>query len=134
MMVPPSIMLHNPNLEYNTIRYQYTIQALSSEYSSDMEAQQYNAPINAQCWEAWTKDLNNKRRIPGTISLTAAESTTQVNTMNTIKTYILEKVTKIICGDDSIDNWDSYVEMLHTYGIDDVIAIQQAAFDRYQVR
>ena len=42
--------------------------------------------------------------------------------MNTIKTYILEKVTKIICGDDSIDNWDSYVEMLHTYGIDDVIA------------
>lgn len=127
-------MLHNPNLEYNTIRYQYTIQALSSEYSSDMEAQQYNAPINAQCWEAWTKDLNNKRRIPPTISLTAAESTTQVNTMNTIKTYILEKVTKIICGDDSIDNWDSYVEMLHTYGIDDVIAIQQAAFDRYQVR
>ena len=71
-----------------------------------MEAQQYNAPINAQCWEAWTKDLNNKRRIPPTISLTAAESTTQVNTMNTIKTYILEKVTKIICGDDSIDNWD----------------------------
>ena len=54
--------------------------------------------------------------------------------MNTIKTYILEKVTKIICGDDSIDNWDSYVEMLHTYGIDDVIAIQQAAFDRYLVR
>ena len=83
---------------------------------------------------SWTKDLNNKRRIPPTISLTAAESTTQVNTMNTIKTYILEKVTKIICGDDSIDNWDSYVEMLHTYGIDDVIAIQQAAFDRYQVR
>ena len=123
-------MLNNPNLEYNTIRYQYTIQALSSEYSSDMEAQQYNAPINAQCWEAWTTDLTNARRIPGTISLTAEESQTQVPIMNTIKTYILEKVTKIICGDDSIDNWEGYVETLHTYGIDDVIAIQQAAYDR----
>ena len=127
-------ILNNPNLEYNTIRYQYTIQALSSEYSSDMEAQQYNAPINAQCWEAWTTDLTNARRIPGTISLTAAESQTQVPIMNTIKTYILEKVTKIICGDDSIDNWEGYVETLHTYGIDDVIAIQQAAYDRYLVR
>lgn len=127
-------MLNNPNLEYNTIRYQYTIQALSSEYSSDMEAQQYNAPINAQCWEAWTTDLTNARRIPGTISLTAEESQTQVPIMNTIKTYILEKVTKIICGDDSIDNWEGYVETLHTYGIDDVIAIQQAAYDRYLVR
>lgn len=127
-------ILNNPNLEYNTIRYQYTIQALSSEYSSDMEAQQYNAPINAQCWEAWTTDLTNARRIPGTISLTAEESQTQVPIMNTIKTYILEKVTKIICGDDSIDNWEGYVETLHTYGIDDVIAIQQAAYDRYLVR
>ena len=127
-------MLNNPNLEYNTIRYQYTIQALSSEYSSDMEAQQYNAPINAQCWEAWTTDLTNARRIPGTIRLTAEESQTQVPIMNTIKTYILEKVTKIICGDDSIDNWEGYVETLHTYGIDDVIAIQQAAYDRYLVR
>ena len=127
-------MLNNPNLEYNTIRYQYTIQALSSEYSSDMEAQQYNAPINAQCWEAWTTDLTNARRISGTISLTAEESQTQVPIMNTIKTYILEKVTKIICGDDSIDNWEGYVETLHTYGIDDVIAIQQAAYDRYLVR
>ena len=54
--------------------------------------------------------------------------------MNTIKTYILEKVTKIICGDDSIDNWEGYVETMHTYGIDDVIAIQQDAYDRYLVR
>lgn len=127
-------ILHNPNLEYNTIRYHYTIQALSSEYSSDMEAQQYNAPINAQCWEAWTTDLTNARRIPGTISLTAEESQEQVPIMNTIKTFILEKATKIICGDDDINNWDGYVETLHEYGIDKVIEIQQAAYDRYLQR
>lgn len=127
-------MLNNPKLEYNTIRYQYTIQSLSSEYCSDMEAQQYNAPINAQCWEAWTKDLTNRRRIPSPISMTAEESTTYVNTMNTIKTFILEKINKIICGDEPIDNWEGYVEQLHTYGIDTCVEIQQAAFDRYLAR
>lgn len=127
-------MLKNPKLEYNTIRYQYTIQALSSEYSSDMEAQQYNAPINAQCWEAWTKDLTNRRRIPAPISLTAEESNIFVTNMNTIKTFIMEKANKIICGDDDIENWDGYVQQLHDYGIDECIAIQQAAFDRYQAR
>lgn len=127
-------ILHNPTLAYNTIRYQYTIQALSSEYSSDMEAQQYSYPVCAQCWEAWTTDLTNARRIPATISMTADESTTYVNTMNTIKTFILEKVNKIVCGDEPLDNWDGYVQQLHDYGIDECIAIQQAAYDRYLVR
>lgn len=127
-------ILNNPNLAYNTIRYHYTIQALSSEYSSDMEAQQYNAPINAQCWEAWTKDLTNRRRIPAPASMTAEESTTYVNTMNTVRTFIREKINKIVCGDEPIDNWDGYVEQLHDYGIDECIAIKQASFERYQAR
>lgn len=127
-------ILHNPTLAYNTIRYHYTIQALSSEYSSDMEAQQYSYPVCAQCWEAWTKDLNNRRRIPAPISLTAEESNTLVTNMNTIKTFILEKVNKLVCGDEPIDNWEGYVEQLHEYGIDDCIAIQQAAYDRYLAR
>lgn len=134
MRVFSDFILHNPDVPYNTIRYQYTIQNLSSEYCADMEMQQYSAPVNAQCWEAWTTDINSNRRMPSMITLTAEESTLQINTMNTIRTYIREHINAIICGDEDIDNWENDVQYVRDLGIDDVIAVQQAAFDRYQVR
>ena len=57
-----------------------------------------------------------------------------MNTMNTVRTFIREKINKIVCGDEPIDNWDGYVEQLHDYGIDECIAIKQASFERYQAR
>lgn len=127
-------ILHNPELEYNSIRYVYTIQNLSSEYASEMEYMQYGAECNAQCWEAWTANADSERHVPSNISLTADESTKQVTTMNEIETFIYDKIYQIVFGEDTVDNWDGYVEQLHQMGIDDVIAIQQAATDRYYAR
>ncbi|MBQ6384213.1 MAG: extracellular solute-binding protein [Clostridia bacterium] len=134
MRVFSDFILHNPNVPYNTIRYQYTIQNLSSEYCADMEMQQYSAPVNAQCWDAWTKDLNNRRRVPGSITLTSDESITQVNAMNNVRTFIREHINLIVCGDEDIANWDNDVQYVYSFGINDVIAVQQAAFDRYLAR
>lgn len=127
-------ILNNPDLAYNSIRRVYTIQNLSSEYSSDMEIQQYNSPWQHQCWEAWTTNATNARRIPAKITLTADESREAVPVMNSIDTFLVDKQLKIICGDEPLDNWDGYVAQLEGYGIGSVLEIIQAAFDRYQVR
>lgn len=127
-------MLNNPELAYNSIRYVYTIQALSCEYSTDMEIQQYNSPWQQQCWDAWTANATNVRRLPSRISLTADESREIVPVMNSIDTFLVDKQLKIICGDEPIDNWDGYVAQLDSYGIARVQEIMQLAFDRYQVR
>ncbi len=127
-------ILNNPDLEYNSIRYIYTIQNLSSEYASEMEYMQYGEPVNAQCWEAWTKNANRDRVIPNMISLTAEESQTLVTKMNEIETFIYDKDYKIIFGDDSIENYDSYLEQIKGMGLDECIKIQQDAYDRYIAR
>jgi putative aldouronate transport system substrate-binding protein len=90
--------------------------------------------VNAQCWEAWTKDLNNRRRVPGSITLTSDESITQVNIMNNVRTFIREHINLIVCGDEDIDNWESDVAYVESFGIADVIAVQQAAVERYFAR
>lgn len=135
MRVFTDFMLNNPDgVPYNTIRYQYTIQNLSSEYCADMELQQYGAPINAECWDVWTSNCTNERHVPGAITMTAEESTTQINTMNNINTYLREKINLIVCGEDSIDNWDTYVEEIKNMGIADVCAAYQSACERYWAR
>jgi putative aldouronate transport system substrate-binding protein len=135
MRVFTDYMLNNPDgVPYNTIRYQYTIQNLSSEYCADMELQQYGEPINAECWDVWTGNCSNERHVPGAITMTAEESTTKINTMNNIQTYIYEKVNNIVCGEDSIDNWDSYVEEIKKMGIQNVIDAYQTACERYWAR
>ena len=39
--------------------------------------------------------------------------------------------TKFIIGKEPLDKFDEYVETIKKYGIDDVIAVKQAQYDRY---
>lgn len=129
-------ILNNSELEYNSIRYIYTIQNLSTEYSSEMEYMQYGEECNAQCWEAWTSnyDLEYSRRIPSQISLTADEASRRTEIVTNVETFIWEKINNIVFGNDSIDNWDGYVQQLYDLGIEEAITITQTAVDRYYLR
>lgn len=127
-------ILHNPELEYNSLRYVYTIQNLSSEYASEMEYMQYGEECNAQCWEAWTYNTTSERMLPASISLTAEEASVQVSTMNNIESFAWEHIYKIIYGEESLDSWDGICEQIKGMGIDEVVAIYQAALDRYNAR
>lgn len=127
-------ILHNDELEYNSIRYIYTIQSLSSEYASEMEYMQYGEPCNAQCWEAWTKDVDDSRKVPSCISLTAAESQTCAPIMTDVDSYIWEHIYNIIFGNESIDTWETHVEKLYELGIQTVLDIRADATARYIAR
>ena len=48
-----------------------------------------------------------------------------------IDTYMDETVSKFGVGDLSLDQFDSFVQQLKDMGIEDCIAIEQAAYDRY---
>lgn len=53
------------------------------------------------------------------------------STYTEIQTYKDEMVNMFIMGKESLDNFDSFVETLKDIGIDDVLAVEQAAYDRY---
>ena len=47
-------------------------------------------------------------------------------------TYKEEMKARFIMGKDDIDEyWDTYIQTLKDMGIDDVLAIEQAKYDRY---
>ena len=42
-----------------------------------------------------------------------------------------EMINKFIMGKEPLDNFDKFVQTLKDMGIDDVLAVEQAAYDRY---
>ena len=48
-----------------------------------------------------------------------------------IDTYMDETVSKFVVGDLSLDQFDSFVQQLKDMGIEDCIAIEQTAYNRY---
>jgi putative aldouronate transport system substrate-binding protein len=48
-----------------------------------------------------------------------------------IANYVKQMETKFITGEASLDTWDSYVSTIKAMGIGDIIAVKQAAYDRW---
>ena len=53
------------------------------------------------------------------------------STYTEIQTYKDEMINKFIMGKEPLDNFDKFVQTLKDMGIDDVLAVEQAAYDRY---
>jgi putative aldouronate transport system substrate-binding protein len=52
--------------------------------------------------------------------------------MSQVDTYLNETMTAIINGQKPITEFDKMVETIKSMGIDEAIAVHQAAYDRYQ--
>ena len=48
-----------------------------------------------------------------------------------IETYMNETVDKFIMGVEPLDKFDDYVAQIESMGLADVLAVYQAAYDRY---
>ena len=76
---------------------------------------------------------DDRQRFPE-VSYTAEESENMVSKSTTVTSLMNENVTKFITGQNSMENWDSFVDQLHAAGLDDLIAIRQQALERYNRR
>ena len=127
-------MYNQPDFPFATFRLKHYIQNWTTQTLDSMELAQYNTQLNLDCWDIWTKNVDNSRLIPDPVSLTSDESRLVSETMTEIKTYMSELALKIICGEADLTAWDEAVAKLPGMGIDDAIAAEQAALDRYNAR
>lgn len=81
-------------------------------------------------WENTKYDL----MLPPTMTMTEDESQEYASLYTSIQTLVQENTVKFIMGNLSVDEYDKFVEKLHTFGIDRCIELKQAAFDRYKAR
>ena len=68
------------------------------------------------------------------IAHTAEESSYLSEKLSEIETYVDEHIVKYITGQESLDEFDDFVAHIYELGIDDVLAVKQAAVDRYNAR
>lgn len=64
-------------------------------------------------------------------SYTEEEQKVMTNVYPQIETYFNEMVNKFIMGTESLDKFDEYVEKINQLGLEEVLKVQQAAYDRY---
>jgi len=72
--------------------------------------------------------------LPAGITLTDAENAEYTGKYVAIKTLVDEWTVKFIMGTEPMDKYDSFVQSLYDYGIEECIGYQQAAFDRFNAR
>ena len=81
-------------------------------------------------WDTMSRDLV----IPASVTMTAEEAYRYADTYTAIQTLVQEMSLKYIIGQESFDGYDKFQKKILEYGIEDCIALWQAALDRYNNR
>ena len=95
--------------------------------------QYYTIDTQKETNKVWGATNAAKYKVPP-ITPTTEESKEYSTIMNEINTYRDEMTLKFIFGDESLDNFDSYVETMKGLGLDRALEIQNAALERYNSR
>ncbi len=83
--------------------------------------------------KTWAKASRDMLIAPE-VTMTDEEGNKYNSLYTNIKTLVDEMTVKYIIGYESLDNYDSFVETLYQYGLQDCIDVKQAAYDRYVAR
>ena len=85
------------------------------------------------CGDAWCIG-DDAYTMPDNITLSAEEGTKQANLMSDINTYVVENQVLFITGQKPLSEFDAFINQVKSMGIEEVVAIYQAALDRYNAR
>jgi len=98
--------------------------------AAQIEQSDENKQVSYDIWSQYEP----KNFIPVRCTMTADEGAQYASKYTDIETFVQECNVKFIMGQMSLDDYDSYRETLKSMGIDDCIALRQAALDRYYAR
>ncbi len=95
--------------------------------------QYYQLPQQVEAWQNWADSNAAAHKFPP-VTLTPEESEDFADIMSQVNTYMEEKYAAFTTGQDSLDVFDDYLAQLKRMDIEDAIALQQAAYDRYMAK
>lgn len=80
----------------------------------------------------WNEATDGLYNIPRQgVNMTIDEKEDYNTIFSDIDTYMDESISKFVVGDTPLSEFDTFVEKLKTMGIEDCIALEQTAYDRY---
>lgn len=88
-------------------------------------------PVAVEAVYTWTENTVAREYKLPPFSRTDEEQTRYSDINSILSTYVSEMALKFITGDESLDNFDDFVDELYSYDLQELLDIQQAAYDRY---
>ncbi|MNR24946.1 hypothetical protein D3C85_1420630 [compost metagenome] len=127
------VMKNKDGLAFGVALTKYAI-PFGAPISQDKRYMEQNAALPQQknALSTWMK-ADNRGWLP-TLSLSSDESSKLAAVMTDVRTYNDEMFDKFIMGAEPIESFDKFVDKLNKMGIQDVLKIEQAAYDRYLKR
>lgn len=84
--------------------------------------------------KTWYNPEGVRHIYPSAVTRTTEESESIATEYTAIQAQVDEVVSKFIVGQESLDNWDAYVATLNSLGLEHVLEVRQAAYDRFLAR
>lgn len=134
-------ILHNPDglsiAETLGMSTRATAAAPGFNQAPEYLEQYYEFPQQIEGFKMWAENASDAkaRLVPRGVYATAEESEEVAALISDINTYVQESFLKFITGEDSLDNYDKFVETLKsTFKVDRYLEIEQNMYDRYLAR
>lgn len=122
----------NGGLSFSECLEKYVKSSGAYMQSKDYIEQVYQHPAQKDAFKKFKSDVL-KYKLPVTY-LTDEEQKTYTDIMTPLNTYREETIAKIISGKLPLSELDNYFKKLKEMGIEEVIKIKQASYDRYLAR
>ena len=87
--------------------------------------------VTLEAKDKWTENTVASSHCMPNVSLSDEESTRYTDLWSSIGTYVSEMAMKFMSGDESLDDFDNFLEELNAMGLEEALEIQQAAYDRF---
>lgn len=88
------------------------------------------SPWGAEAIDVWADGVDTTGVLPA-LSLTAEETEQIADALTQLQTYAQTEMNNVVIGETSIEEWDEIVEKFRNMGLDDVLAVYNAAYARY---
>ena len=85
-------------------------------------------------WFYPNQDVTAKWTIPNGLTRTPAEATRAAELQTAISTFVNESAVQFVTGQRNFNTWDAYVAEVNRMGLQELLTIQQGAYNRYLAR
>jgi ABC-type glycerol-3-phosphate transport system substrate-binding protein len=94
--------------------------------------------INVQADEIWAQydEFATKTKLPASLSYSNEDEKLMADAMVNVTDYSNAMIPQFIMGSEELtqESFDAFREQLIEYGLEDIVALRQSAYDRYQQR
>lgn len=129
------ITQNSEGLSMTAAMSRYMLSYKSGPFVQDLRyMEQYAAlPQQKEAWKTWSDTNAKSHKLPN-LYMKDDELSRYTELKNSVDTRANEITLKLIIGTEPMENYDALIQELHTRGADEIIAMQQAAYQRYQSR